>query len=77
MDSRLERYCRGVLSSVYDLTRLEVLPVHCLGILINTKIDWLDCEQYDKPNCTLSWLSGMINPIGSWLGCVFLCVLAL
>ena len=40
---RLDRSCEGVLSSVYELTRLAVLPTHCLIILINPtrKMAWL------------------------------------
>ena len=34
-ESRPDRSCEGVLSSVDELTGLAILPVHCLRSLIN------------------------------------------
>ena len=36
-----DRSCEGVLSSVYELTSLAVLPVHCLRSLTNQLQGWL------------------------------------
>ena len=41
-EARIDRSCEGVLSSVDYLTRLAILPFHCLNSLINPKVDWLD-----------------------------------
>ena len=43
VDSMPDRSCEGVFSSVDELTRLGVLPAHCLRILINPtgKMAWL------------------------------------
>ena len=42
-ESRLDRSCEGVLSSIDELTSLAVLPSHCLRILISPtgKMSWL------------------------------------
>ena len=41
VDEKLDRFCAGVHSSVFELTSLIILPFHFLTILINPTVDWL------------------------------------
>ena len=38
---KLDRSCRGIHSSVVELTSVAILPFHCLSSLINPIVDWL------------------------------------
>ena len=38
--AKLDRYCRGVHSSMVELTSLAILPFHFLSSLINPTVDW-------------------------------------
>ena len=40
VEAKLDRSCRGVHSSVVELTSLAIPPFHCLSSLINPTVDW-------------------------------------
>ena len=41
VDTKLDRSCAGVHSSVVELTNLAILPFNCLSSQINPIVDWL------------------------------------
>ena len=41
VETKLDRSCRGIHSSVVDFTSLAILHFHCLSNLINPIVDWL------------------------------------
>ena len=41
VETKLDRYCRGIHSFVVEMTSLAILPFHCLSSLINPIVDWL------------------------------------
>ena len=78
VESKLDRSCIGVHSSVVELTSLAILPFHCLGSLINPTVACLGWTFVCIWLCVNHYLSSLINPIVDWIDwtlvCMWLCV---